>query len=156
MSDGTGRCIHELVQAQAERTPNAIAVVEGVRSLTYRELDSRANRLAAYLSVRGVGPEVPVAICLKRSADLMVAMLAVLKAGGACVPLDPAYPVERLEYMLQDTQAALLLTQGDLLPARVRNLSEVIDLPGAWGAIDRGISDSLASGVTPNNLAHII
>src|ERR1700719_3106285 len=107
-------CVHELVQAQVERTPDATAIVEGSRRLTYRELDSRANQLAAYLRRRGIGPEVPVAICLQRSTNLVVSMLAVLKAGGVCVPLDPAYPAERLEYMLHDTRAAVLLTQDDV------------------------------------------
>lgn len=150
------RCIHELVQAQAERTPNAIAVVEGRRQLTYQDLDSTSNRLAAYLKKRGIGPEVPVAICLKRSADLMISMLAVLKAGGACIPLDPAYPSERLEYMLQDTRAAVLLTQDDLLPAQARNSREVIEFPQAWDAINHESPDPRESGVTPKNLAHII
>jgi aspartate racemase len=149
-------CVHELVQAQAECAPDAIAVVEGRAQLTYRDLDSRANRLAAYLRKRGVGPDVPVAICLKRSADLVVSMLAVLKAGGACVPLDPAYPAERLQYMLQDTQAALLLTQPGLLPAQARNGREVIELPEAWAVIDQESSEACASGATPKNLAHII
>src|SRR5467141_1124871 len=129
-------CVHQLVQAQVERTPDATAIVEGSRRLSYRELDSRANRLAAYLRRRGIGPEVPVAICLKRSTNLMVSMLAVLKAGGACVPLDPAYPAERLEFMLRDTRTALLLTQDDLLPSRVSNSTEMIDLPVTWGIIN--------------------
>ena len=149
-------CVHDLVQMQAERTPDAIAVVDGDRLLTYRSLDSRANRLAAYLRRQGIKPEVPVAICLKRSTDLMVSMLAVLKAGGACVPLDPAYPAERLEYMLRDTRAPLLLTQDELLPPRVRDVTEMIDLPATWGVIDQESSDQRASGVTPKNLAYII
>ena len=153
---GVDHCVHDLVQMQAERTPDAVAVVEGDRFLTYRSLDSRANQLAAYLRRQGIKPEVPVAICLKRSTDLMVSMLAVLKAGGACVPLDPAYPAERLEYMLRDTRAPLLLTQDALLPPRVRDVTEMIDLPATWGIIDQESSDHRASGVTPKNLAYII
>jgi amino acid adenylation domain-containing protein len=173
-------CVHDLVQMQAERTPDAIAVVDGDRRLTYRDLNSQANRLAAYLRKQGIRPEVPVAICLKRSANLMVSMLAVLKAGGACVPLDPAYPAERLEYMLHDTRAALLITQDDLLASPVRNLTKMIDLPAAWEVIDRECSDRSsehssdhgsdhssadgsadgcdqdASGATPKNVAYII
>jgi amino acid adenylation domain-containing protein len=149
-------CIHELVEKQAERTPDAIAVVEGDRRLTYRDLNSQANRLAAYLRGRGIGPEVPVAICLKRSTNLMVSMLAVLKAGGACVPLDPAYPAERLEFMLRDTRTALLLTQDELLPTRVRNTTEMIDLPLTWAMINQESADQVASGVTAKNLAYII
>lgn len=149
-------CVHELVEIQAERTPDGIAVVEGDRRLSYRDLNARANRLAAYLRKRGIGPEVPVAICLKRSADLVISMLAVLKAGGACVPLDPEYPAERLEYMLQDTRAGLLLTQHGLLPAQARNGRELIELPKAWAMIDQESSDRCDSGVKPRNLAHII
>ena len=149
-------CVHQLVQAQVERTPDATAIVEGSRRLSYRELDSRANRLAAYLRRRGIGPEVPVAICLKRSTNLVVSMLAVLKAGGVCVPLDPAYPAERLEYMLEDTRAAVLLTQDDVLPFQVKNFTQTIDLPAAWGRIDRESSDPWACAVTPGNIAHII
>jgi aspartate racemase len=147
--------IHELVQAQVERTPDAVAVVESGRRLTYRELNARANRLAAYLNKRGAGPEVPVAICLKPSMDLMVGLLGVLKAGAACLPLDSNYPAERLEHMLADTQAPLLLTQEGLLP-HVNNLSETIDLPAKWEAIDQESSDRWESGVTPKNLAYII
>ena len=148
-------CVHELVEAQARRTPNAVAVMEGAQQLSYADLDARANRLAAYLRKRGVGPDVAVAICLRRSTDLVVAMLAVLKAGGACVPLDAAYPAERLEYMLEDTQAPVLVTRPGLLPfaAKVR---ETIELPGAWSEIERESSEGCASGVTGKNLAHII
>jgi amino acid adenylation domain-containing protein len=153
---GVDHCVHDLVQMQAERTPDAVAVVDGDQTLTYRSLDSRANRLAAYLRRRGIKPEVPVAICLKRSTDLMVSLLAVLKSGGACVPLDPAYPAERLEYMLRDTRAPLLLTQDELLSPRVRNITEIIDLPATLGVIDQESSDRWASGVTPTNLAYII
>jgi amino acid adenylation domain-containing protein len=149
-------CVHELVEKQAERTPDAIAVVEGDRGLTYRDLNSQANRLAAYLRGRGIGPEVPVAICLKRSTNLMVSMLAVLKAGGACVPLDPAYPAERLEFMVRDTRSALLLTQDDLLPSRVRSATEMIDLPVTWGIIHQESASQVASGVSAKNLAYII
>jgi amino acid adenylation domain-containing protein len=149
-------CVHELVQMQAERTPDAVAVVETGRELTYRDLNSKANRLAAYLRRRGIGPDVPVAICLRRSTNLMVSMLAVLKAGGASVPLDPAYPAERLEFMLQDTRAPLLLTEGGLLPSRVKNATDVIDLPATWEIIDQETSELRESGVGPKNLAHII
>ena len=149
-------CVHELVQAQVELTPDATAIVEGRRQLTYRELNSRANQLAAYLRRRGIGPEAAVAICLKRSTNLLVSMLAVLKAGGVCVPLDPAYPAERLEYMLEDTRAAVLLTQDDVLPFQVKNFTQTIDLPATWGRIERESCDPWTTAVTPKNIAHII
>jgi amino acid adenylation domain-containing protein len=102
-------CIHELFEAQVERTPDAVAVVCEGRSLSYEQLNEQANRLAGYLRDLGVGPEVPVAICAARSIELVVGVLATLKAGGAYVPLDPAYPRGRLSYMLQDSGALVLL-----------------------------------------------
>ncbi|HEU0077547.1 MAG TPA: amino acid adenylation domain-containing protein, partial [Longimicrobiaceae bacterium] len=114
------RCIHELIRAQAERTPDAVAVVAGDGALTYRELDARADRLARRLAGLGAGPEARVGICLERSAGMVVAILAVLKAGAAYLPLDPAYPADRLAYMLADSGARLLVTQESLrglLPA---------------------------------------
>jgi len=112
------RCFHHLFEAQEERTPDAIALVfDGPESqqLTYAELDHRSNQLAHHLQSLGVGPEVIVGICLERSPDMIVAMLAVLKAGGAYLPLDPAYPPERLAFMLEDSQAAVLITSSALL-----------------------------------------
>ncbi|HEX2618262.1 MAG TPA: AMP-binding protein, partial [Flavobacteriales bacterium] len=102
-------CIHELFEAQVQRTPEATAVVFEGRSLSYAELNAQSNRLAGYLKDLGVGPEVRVGICAQRGLEMVVAVLASLKAGGAYVPLDPAYPNERLMYMLQDSGAAVLL-----------------------------------------------
>ncbi len=113
-------CIHELFAARAARTPDASAVVYEDEQLTYRALDERANRLAHYLQQLGVGPDVLVGICVERSIEMVVALLGILKAGGAYLPLDLAYPHERLTFMLQDSQAPVLLTQQrlrDRLPA---------------------------------------
>jgi len=109
------KCLHQLFEAQVEQTPQAVAVVYEAEKLTYRELNARANRLAAYLRARGVGPESLVGICLDRSPEMMVAILGVLKAGGAYVPLDPAYPRYRLAFMLDDCQAAVILTEQRLV-----------------------------------------
>ncbi len=106
------RTIHELFAGQAERTPEAIAVVCGGEKLSYEELNARANQLGHYLRQQGVGPEVRVAVCLERSVEMVAALLAVLKAGGAYVPLDPAYPQERLRFMVEDSEAAVLLTES--------------------------------------------
>src|SRR5207253_10883967 len=95
------RCVHELVEAQVARTPDAVAVVCGDAALTYAALDRRANQLAHALRAVGVGADARVAICVERSLELVIAVLGVLKAGGAYVPLDPAYPRERLHFMLQ-------------------------------------------------------
>jgi non-ribosomal peptide synthetase component F len=93
------RCIHELVEAQVEQRPEAVAVVCGEEALTYAELNARANQLARHLRSLGVGPESLVGICLERSPEMIVGLLGILKAGGAYVPLDPAYPAERLAFM---------------------------------------------------------
>ncbi|MBE4753750.1 amino acid adenylation domain-containing protein, partial [Corallococcus sp. ZKHCc1 1396] len=107
--------IHDLVAQQVARTPDATALVVGSERLTYATLEARANQLAHHLLALGVGPEVRVALCLERSADLLVALLAILKAGGTYVPLDPAYPRQRLDFTLADSGARLLLSQKSLL-----------------------------------------
>ncbi|MBD0386348.1 MAG: amino acid adenylation domain-containing protein [Nostoc sp. C3-bin3] len=109
------QCIHQLFEAQVEKTPDAIAVVFQEQSLTYRELNQRANQLAHYLQKLGVRPEVLVGICVERSFEMIVGLLGILKAGGAYLPLDPVYPQERLAYMLADAQVSVLLTQECLL-----------------------------------------
>ncbi len=114
-----GPCLHELIAAQAERTPAATALVHGEDQITYRELRERTGLLAAHLRRLGVGPEVRVGVCAGRTPDMVVGLLAVLEAGGAYVPLDPAYPAERLAFLLEDSGAALLLVDdaGERLPA---------------------------------------
>ncbi|MFN7557105.1 MupA/Atu3671 family FMN-dependent luciferase-like monooxygenase, partial [Microcystis sp.] len=107
-------CIHQLFEAQVERTPDAIAVVFENQHLTYTELNCRANQLAHYLQTLGVGPEVLVGILVERSLEMIVGLLGILKAGGAYVPLDPDYPPERLQFMLEDCEATVLLTQSKL------------------------------------------
>jgi non-ribosomal peptide synthetase component F len=101
----------QLFEAQVERTPDEIAVVHQDRRLTYRELNGRANQLAHHLRALGVAPDVLVAICLERSVEMAIGVLGILKSGGAYVPLDPSYPSERLELMLTETQAPVLVTQ---------------------------------------------
>ena len=106
--------IGQLFEAQADRTPQAIALIFGEQRLTYRQLNTQANQLAHYLTKQGVGPGVFVGVCMSRSLEMVVSLLAVLKTGGAYVPLDPAYPPERLAFMVQDAQIAVLLTQPGL------------------------------------------
>ena len=118
--EAAGRTVADLLEAAAARAPQATAVVAGEASLTYAELDARANAVAHDLRAVGVGPDVLVAVCLERSLELAVALWAVLKAGGGCVPLDPAYPRERLAFMLDDAAVAAVLTRAplvDRLPA---------------------------------------
>ena len=104
-------CLHQLFEAQVERTPDAIALVFRQEQLTYRTLNRRANQLAHYLQSLGVGPEVLVAICAERSLDMIVGLLGILKAGGAYLPLDPSDLTERLLFMVEDAQPQVLLTQ---------------------------------------------
>ncbi|MBT6045458.1 MAG: amino acid adenylation domain-containing protein, partial [Candidatus Scalindua sp.] len=105
------KCIHELFEAQAEKTPDAVALVFEQQQVTYRELNTRANQLAHYLQSMGVGPEVLVGICLERSMEMVVGMLGILKVGGAYLPLDPEYPKERLAFMVEDAQVRVVVSQ---------------------------------------------
>ena len=105
----------ELFAAQVARTPDAVAVVFEEQSLSYGELDARANQLAHHLRALGVGPEVVVGLCVERSLEMLIGLLGILKAGGAYLPLDPAYPQERLAFMLEDAGAPVLVTQSALL-----------------------------------------
>ena len=149
-------CIHEWVTAQADSTPDRIAVVSGTQRLAYRELDTRSNRLANHLRALGVGPDVLVGICLDRSMDMVVALLAVLKAGGAYVPLDPRFPEERLSFMLEDSGAAVLITQANLLRHAPSGRTAVITLDRDASRIAQEESEYQPSGATSRNLAYVI
>ena len=105
-------CVHQLMEEQAARTPTAVALVVGAEAITFDELHRRANRLARYLVTRGVGPDVLVGISLERSADMVIAALATLKAGGAYLPLDPAYPEQRIGYMVEDSRVRVIVTHS--------------------------------------------
>jgi len=151
------RCIHELFEAQAARTPGAVAVVFEEESLTYAELNARANRLARYLRGRGVGPEVRVGVLMERSLEMVAALLAVLKAGGAYVPLDPAYPAERLAFMLADSATRVLLTQEKLrgLLAVEPGVQVVVE-EEVRAEIAAGSAENVRSRAAPRNLAYLI
>ncbi|WP_410901581.1 amino acid adenylation domain-containing protein [Pseudomonas putida] len=151
----SGTCVHSLIEAQAQKTPDAVALVFGERQLSYRELDQQANQLAHQLIELGVGPDVLVGICVERSIEMVLGLLAVLKAGGAYVPLDPEYPRERLAYMFEDSGIGLLLTQSHLrdqlpVPGSVRALN--VDEQGHFACSVE------ATGVQPQpeNLAYVI
>jgi len=148
-------CVHRLFGAQAAATPDAVALVHDGHGLTYRELDERANRLAHHLRALGVGPEVRVGICLPRTPGMVAALLAVLKAGGAYLPLDPEYPRERLGWMLEDAGARLVLTE-DALAGRLPEGAEVVRLDGLAAALRDLPADDPGSGVLPDNLSHVI
>ncbi|HEX5719734.1 MAG TPA: FkbM family methyltransferase, partial [Thermoanaerobaculia bacterium] len=123
-------CLHELIAAQAERCPERVAVVCESESLTYAGLEAAAGRLAQRLAGLGVGPEVPVGICAERSLELVVGLLAILKSGGAYLPLDPAYPADRLAWMLEDSGMPVLLVQEELLGRLPAHASKVVLLDG--------------------------
>ena len=149
-------CIHQLFEAQVERTPDAIAVVYESRQLTYAELNRRSNQLAHHLRALGVGPEVPVAICLERSMQMVIGVLGILKAGGAYIPLDPAYPHQRLAFMLRDAQAPVLLTRERLAAGLVEDDAKVISLDSGWETIARESSENPDNLTCPENLAYVI
>ena len=157
-ADSSNEGIHELFQHQAARTPNALAVTCGGRELTYDELNRRANQLAHYLRSLGVGPEMLVGVMMERRLDLVVALLGILKAGAAYVPLDPAYPAERLRFMLDDTRAPVLLTQTALLERLpTEHAAEVIRLDTDWSRITARMPDTNPDvSVRPENLAYVI
>lgn len=151
----TDRCLHELFEAQACRTPESIALSgEGV-GLTYRELDTKANQLANCLRKQGVGHDVRVGICLERSTNLLVSILGVLKAGGTYVPLDPTYPTERLAYMLNDSRVNVVLTQGPLVVADGKAEWRTIDLLD-WVRIGRESPEKPRVLCSIEQLAYII
>ncbi len=162
-------CIHQLFEAQAQRTPDAVAVVFEHEELTYGELNRRSNQLAHHLRVLGVRPEVLVAVCLERSLEMVIGLLGILKAGGAYVPLDPAYPKERLAFMLEDTQAPVLLTQERLIEdGRLRmedchprssilnSRIQVVCLDSGWQTISSESGENPVNVTTAENLAYVI
>ncbi|HEY7769920.1 MAG TPA: amino acid adenylation domain-containing protein, partial [Longimicrobium sp.] len=149
-------CIHEVFEAQARRTPAAVAVVFDGDELTYAELNARANRLAHHLRTLGVGPDTRVALCLERGVEMVVAMLAVLKAGGAYVPLDPSYPDERLRYMLADSRPAVLLASGPLAARFADAGVPVLDPANdaAWAHLP--VTEPRPAGLSPDHLCYAI
>ncbi|MFB2976514.1 amino acid adenylation domain-containing protein [Microseira sp. BLCC-F43] len=148
--------IHQLFEAQVERTPDAVAVIFEDKQLSYQELNQRANQLAHYLISLGVKPEVLVGICVERSLEMLIALLAILKAGAAYVPLDPAYPQERIAYILEDAQISLLLTQQHLIVQLPQHQAKVICLDTEWNSIAQENKNNLVTEVTSNNLAYVI
>ncbi|ASC71032.1 Non-ribosomal peptide synthetase [Halomicronema hongdechloris C2206] len=148
-------CLHELFEAQVERSPEAVALVFEQQHLTYDELNRRANQLAHYLQGQGVGPETLVGVCLERSVAMVIALLGVLKAGGAYVPLDPSHPQERLAYILEDAQARCLLTQAahvGVLPTSVSPLCLDTD----WDCIAESPSYPPAPVTALEQLSYVI
>ncbi|MUG92160.1 amino acid adenylation domain-containing protein [Scytonema sp. UIC 10036] len=149
-------CIHHLLEAQQQQSPDAIAAVFADEQLTYHELNARANQLARHLQTLGVGPEVLVGVCMERSLEMLVALLGILKAGGAYVPLDPAYPQERLAFMLEDAQVCVLLTQECLSKSFTAHKARIICIDTDWERIGQEQGENLINEVIPENLAYVI
>ena len=161
--------VHELFEAQVERTPEAVAVEFEGKKLSYRELNAWANQLAHYLRRFGVGPETLVGLCVHRSLEMVIALLGILKAGGAYVPLDPSYPRERLRFMLEDAQVSVLLTQATLVEDRgwrredgdspssiLDPRLQVVFVDRDWSLIAQQSDKNPDKGATAWNLAYVI
>ncbi|WP_445246414.1 amino acid adenylation domain-containing protein, partial [Microcoleus sp. OTE_8_concoct_300] len=149
-------CIHQLFEAQVEQTPEAVAVVFEDKQLTYGELNRCANQVAHHLRSLGVRPDVLVGICVERSLEMVIGLLGILKAGGAYVPLDPHYPSERLTFMLEDSQAPVLLTQQHIVVRLPRSRTHVVYLDVDSEAIALQGQSNPTTNVTGNNLAYAI
>jgi amino acid adenylation domain-containing protein len=150
-------CIHELFEAQVELTPHAIAVVFDEQHLTYRELNSRSNQLAHYLRKLGVGPEVPVSLCVDRSLEMIVGLFGIFKAGGAYVPVDPGYPAQRIAFILNDANPPVVLTQRNLTQTlSPLKTTKIVCLDSPEWATSVGNAGNLKRIATNANLAYVI
>jgi natural product biosynthesis luciferase-like monooxygenase protein/amino acid adenylation domain-containing protein/non-ribosomal peptide synthase protein (TIGR01720 family) len=157
----TDKCLHQLIEEQVEKTPNAVAVKFENQQLTYRQLNTQANQLAHYLRSLGVGADVLVGICVERSIEMVVGLLGILKAGGAYLPLDPDYPTERSRFMLEDSQVSLVLTQHKFVETLYttslpRNQTRLVCLDIDWQVISQCDRDNPILNVAPENLAYVI
>jgi amino acid adenylation domain-containing protein len=150
------KCIHQLFEEQAARSPNNVAVVYENQLLTYAQLNARANQLARHLQTLGVGLEVLVGICLERSLDVVIGILGVLKAGGTYVFLDPAYPKKRLTSILEEAQVPLLLAQNHLVELLPQQKLPVVCVDSEWETIAKQSEETPPSEVTPQNLAYVM
>jgi amino acid adenylation domain-containing protein len=150
------KCLHQLFEEQVQRTPDNVAVVFEGQQLTFAQLNARANQLAHHLQTLGVGPEVPVAICMERCPEMVVGLLGILKAGGAYVPLDPASPKERRSFMMEDAHTAVLLTQGHIVDPAPGHGIHAVYLDSGWEAIAAKSEKNPVTGVTAGNLAYIL
>ncbi|UVT16100.1 MAG: amino acid adenylation domain-containing protein [Nitrospira sp.] len=148
--------IHALIEAQVERTPHAPAVTCGDQSISYQELNRRANRVARALQRLGVRADLPVGLCVERSVDCLVGLLGILKAGGGYVPLDPSFPGHRLQLMLEDAKISIVVTQGHLRSHLQGYTGHICDLETIGQSAVRGEDENLAVSISPDQLAYIM
>ena len=153
---GVDACVHELFERQVEQTPDKVAVEYGSKEITYRELDRRASQLARYLRKQGVGPEMVVGIWVERSAEMVVGVMGILKAGAAYMPLDGNYPEERLEYMIEDAQVSLMLVGKEQEKRMPRVWVPVVVMDGEEREWEREEEERVESGAYGGNLAYVI
>lgn len=149
-------CLHAAFEQQAERTPEAVAVILQDSQISYAELNQRANQLAHYLQSKAVGPEVRVGVCMERSIETIIALLGVLKAGGVYVPLDAAYPMQRLKHMTEDAGVKVILTQQGLRDGLAGPDRELVYVDSHWEQIASPHRQNVRSKVGADNLAYII
>ncbi|GAC1437037.1 MAG: hypothetical protein NVSMB58_28730 [Terriglobales bacterium] len=149
-------CLHYFFENQARCSPSAMALIVGEQRITYSELNSRANQLAHFLRRRGVGPEVLVGVCLRRTDDLIVAVMGILKSGGAYVPIDPAYPKERVKHILDDANTPILLTEQTLAAGLPATQAKTIYLDVDWPSIALEPTENPELITKPDNVAYVL
>jgi amino acid adenylation domain-containing protein len=149
-------CIHQLFEAQVEKTPDAVAVVFENQQLTYQELNKKANQLAHYLQKLGVKPDTLVGICMERSLEMVIGILAIMKAGGGYLPIDPSYPQERLAFMLTDAQLSFLLVQPYLVETLPPHQAQVINVDENWKKFANFSELNPECNVQLENIAYVI
>ncbi len=152
----TDICVQQLIANNATITPDAVALVANGHRLNYRELNRCANQLAYYLQTLGIGPNTLVGLCIERSSDMVVGLLGILKAGGAYVPLDPVYPSERLTFILEDSQASVLVTQQSMASLFATQKAQIVCLDADSEVLARQNESNPISPVTSDDLAYLI
>ncbi|HEU4884066.1 MAG TPA: amino acid adenylation domain-containing protein [Longimicrobium sp.] len=151
-----GLAVHQLFEAQVDRTPQSTAIVHVGTRWSYAEVESRANRLSRWLRAHGVGPEVKVAVCMERTPELVVALLGVMKAGGAYVPVDPAYPADRIGFMVDESGAPVVLTHASLADGLPPTAARVLPVDAGWVEVEAESDARLRLPVDERNLAYVI
>jgi natural product biosynthesis luciferase-like monooxygenase protein len=149
-------CLHESIERQAVMMPEAVAIAQGSEQVTYGQLNERANQLGRYLLGMGAGQERPVGICVRRSPDMLVGLLGIIKSGAAYVPIDPSYPLERIRQIILGGQISLLVTENDVAEVVVSEEMSVVRIDDEWPKISWMSGDNLESRTGPDNLAYLI